>query len=300
MDLNKVNNNQETIKVDADESHETTPIAVSHNKGQKKSSHNIFSKLKNLINAPIAILFLGSFVFASLVENYKDDLSFRRSIVSDIYRPMIQTQISCKDNQNILVLKVRSSSEIVKQMLNEIDIINSAYPKEISSGKKLFLESLLKGMESSNMEIEKLRKEQNGCQQKLMRFYEEISLLTGTYERFKYLTKNLSNKLIGINTKGRKIVESNINYNDIQQLIEKIGDISEEYNDELDSESLNAFQHVMPGLRRISNLMEEGSSLEGERRKLETQYHEELHEVFANEINHRFKEGFISKLLRII
>jgi hypothetical protein len=296
MSLDKTKNDND--RIDSNDS-EQRNLSNKDRRGVKRELLNEkLSRFREFINAPIITLFLGSVVFAGLVENYKDDLSFRRSIVSDTYRPMLKTQVLCKFGQQKLILKIKENSAGFKQILNEIDNINIRNSlEEISEGEKLFLESFVKGIELSSKEVNGLRKEKIECQQKLLRHYEEISLLTGTYENFKSSTKKWSNELEKVDMQIQIIGEENINYSDIKQLVEKMGDILEN-DDELNRESLKMIQNLMPDLRKFSEAGETLTSLEEKKSIVEARYHEEMHEVFAHEINYRFRRGIISKFLR--
>lgn len=281
MDQNNKNNEESSLNLG--------------NKESQKSS----SKFRDFINTPIVTLFLGSFIFSSLIENYKDDLSFRRSIVSDLYRPMLETQISCKVGQQNLIFKTKAFSDGFKQILNEIDNLSARNVSSLSSGEEFFLETLLKGNESLNTESKKLREEQDKCQQKLTRYYEEISLSIGAYDKFKSSTKELSNEIKEIDKIRQDIAEENIKYEGLKKLIENVGEFIE--NDpEFDSESLKIVQNdMMPGFRKISEAIDRLSNLEEKKGLSEARFHERLHEIFANEINYRFKKRFISKIFDI-
>jgi hypothetical protein len=72
-----------------------------------------------LIIAIISI-FLGSFLFAGVLENYKKDQGLQDELIKDYYRPMRELQSSCSSSHNELFLKYGELSGSYQFMFNEI------------------------------------------------------------------------------------------------------------------------------------------------------------------------------------
>lgn len=132
----------------------------------------------------IVPLFFGVFLFAALLETYKDDMSSRKDLVLDFYRPMREAQTDCRATEQQLMVAYGTQSGTYKLMLGEFDHMVSADPATLTRDYDVLPRSILESNNKITAHVSDLKAKLDTCLPALYRKYEEVALATGTYDRF--------------------------------------------------------------------------------------------------------------------
>lgn len=132
----------------------------------------------------IVPLFFGIFLFAALLETYKDDMSSRKELVLDFYRPMREAQADCRATEQQLAVAYGTQSGIYKLMLGEFDHMMSADPATLTRDYDVLPRSILESNNKTTAHVGDLKAKLDTCLPALYRKFEEVALATGTYDRF--------------------------------------------------------------------------------------------------------------------
>ena len=140
--------------------------------------------LRHELIVAIAPVFLGGFLFTALIETYKDDMTSRKDLVLDFYRPMRDQQAECRATEQQLASAYQTEAGTYRLMLNELDHMVAADPATRARGYEVLPQSLLESNSKVLAQIGELAPKLTLCTQVLYRKYEEVALATATYDEF--------------------------------------------------------------------------------------------------------------------
>lgn len=132
----------------------------------------------------IVPLFFGVYLFAGLLETYKDDMSSRKDLVLDFYRPMREAQADCRATEQQLMVAYGTQAGTYKLMLGEWDHMVSADPATLTRDYDVLPRSLIESNNKVSAQVADLKAKLDTCIPALFRKYEEVALATATYDQF--------------------------------------------------------------------------------------------------------------------
>lgn len=262
---------------------------------------NLFSSaiqigiLQSLIISVVP-LFFGSFLFVGIIESYKNDLSVRNNIIADAYRPMRETHALCHETQNKLVIQYSQVAGSYKIMMDEIT--QSQKNGDINFGgnnANLLLHASFKANQSSLSGLDKLETDFVQCRTKLFRQYEELALMTGTYEIFKIKSKARMDKLNKLYEERKEKASKVTNGVEVEDIINKMRLLLR-----MDLSNRNEMNEAFLSMNPLMDMLLKRSLIYSEKEQemfeVEQAFFRDVYEMYASEINKRFKKGFISNL----
>jgi len=250
--------------------------------------------LKTMITA-ILPLFFGSLLFSGLIESYKNDMNSRREILNDYYRPMRDIRNDCHNKHNDLFLQYGSVAGSLKLFSDETSRFSEINFNKITHEQAIFYVSIVKTLRSEYEKLNMLKKNVSECTSVLNRIYTELSIVTGSYDEFvKVLTHRtaLINELYSKRAVFLKGHNGDINEEKYLQIIHDFisSDLS---NDALIAEKMKGIKGVI--LPLVSIYIAIGES-EKEVFDAEYQMFVKLNDIYLEDMNSRFKRGFIARL----
>ncbi|MFB9122514.1 hypothetical protein E2553_38315 [Paraburkholderia dipogonis] len=247
----------------------------------------------------VAILpiFFSSFLFAAMLETYKDNISSRKDLVIDFYRPMREAQTECRSEQNQQFLKHSDQASTFALMVQEFDHVASGDPQTLSPEYYVLPTSLLKATNQLNTESNELKIKVDTCTAALYRKYEEVALATGTYDRFLEIeNKRIAtvNKLLDERSRLANAVAQNANLPSVMDTLRKsLGP---------EAETPEGRREMSGKIHEIGDITVEGfekiSKNEQDVYNVDLEADTQLISLFANEVSRRYKRNLFSMIFR--
>ncbi|AIR63968.1 hypothetical protein LH86_02415 [Cedecea neteri] len=250
--------------------------------------------VKTMITA-ILPLFFGSLLFSGLIESYKNDMSSRKEILNDYYRPMRDARNDCHKKHNELFLQYGLVAGALKLFADETKRVSKMNFNRITYEQAIFYVSVVDTFRTEQGKLNELKKNVSDCTSVLNRMYTELSVVTGSYDEF---VRILAQRTALINDLYRKradfVKNSNgdLNEDEYMKMIHEF--ISLDFsNDALIAEKLESMQSVI--LPLVPTYLGIG---ENERKVFDAEYDMfvKLNEIYLEEMNSRFKRGVIARL----
>ncbi|MDD1001888.1 hypothetical protein [Pseudomonas sp. TNT2022 ID642] len=171
-------------------SSENTPQPVSQ---QERTNRG--SKFLLWFGQAIVPLLLGSFLFSGILEGYKSSLGDKKDIIDSYYRPMRMLQASCAMQHQQLANQYGELAANYQLQFGELTHMLT----EPESSASLGYEIIPKTIANTTRELSKTIHESNvavrQCHVDLYIKYEELALVTGTYDKFKRLASTRDKRL---------------------------------------------------------------------------------------------------------
>ena len=160
------------------------PCATAHLSTTSTMTRSKSPSLMREFALAIVPLFFGVYLFAGLLETYKDDMSSRKDLVLDFYRPMREAQADCRATEQQLMVAYGTQAGTYKLMLGEWDHMVSADPATLTRDYDVLPRSLIESNNKVSAQVADLKAKLDTCIPALFRKYEEVALATATYDRF--------------------------------------------------------------------------------------------------------------------
>lgn len=243
----------------------------------------------------IVPLFFGVYFFAGLLETYRGDMSSRRDLVLDFYRPMREDQTSCRATEQQLMVEYGVQAGTYRLVLGELDQMMSANPATVTRDYEILPRSLIESSNKVTAQVGDLKAKLNACMPALYRKYEEVALATATYDRFMDIAKQRDARLNPLYAKRRALLDGAAEKFRPESMMDTL------------RQSLNADDESPAGRDAIriklhaigdpvTELYTQLSESEKAILKVEQDTDEQLIGLFANEVNRRYKRGLLSVL----
>ncbi|SAK39490.1 hypothetical protein [Caballeronia ptereochthonis] len=147
-------------------------------------THRKSLSLMRELTLAVVPLFFGVYLFAALLETYKDDMSARKDLVLDFYRPMREAQADCRATEQQLMLAYGTQAGTYTLMLSEFDHMASADPATLTRDYDVLPRSIIESNNKITAQVGELTTKLDVCTRTLYRKYEEVALATATYDQF--------------------------------------------------------------------------------------------------------------------
>ncbi|MDU1061514.1 MAG: hypothetical protein E7A34_09990 [Leclercia adecarboxylata] len=237
-------------------------------------------------------IFLGSFLFAGVLENYKKDQGVQAELIKDYYRPMRELQGSCLTSHNELFIKYTELSGSYKIMLNELQYIFATPDFKLSREYEAIPISIMKTNTQLKKRVEVLEETVKKCRADLFLKYEELSLATGSYSEFMKLADKRASEINAIYSERNKKFKENLKDIDPNQLMPLMRQyVSLDLSDETNKSKLSGEINTMfDALNHHSLIMADSEQTIFQK---ENDFAQKLKDLFANKISNKHSDGFI-------
>lgn len=238
-------------------------------------------------------IFLGSFLFAGVLESYKKDQGLQKELIKDYYRPMRELQGSCSSSHNELFLKHGELSGSYQLMFNELVHMSVTPDSKLGRDYEVIPMSIFKANSELKKKIEELETAVKICRADLFFKYEELALATGTYPEFMKLAEKRATEINYIYSERKKKAEENTKEIDPNQLIPLMREfISIDLSDDTNkSMFMDKMEKTFEPTKQHSLIMAESEQSIYQK---EYEFFKSLHKLYANEISKKHSSGFIS------
>ncbi|KXV30385.1 hypothetical protein AD942_00655 [Gluconobacter japonicus] len=246
----------------------------------------------------ICSLFFGSFLFSGLIEGYKDDLSSKRAIVTEQFRPMRETTMSCHNLHNKLVLAYADLAGSYGILLHEMKRIGSEGDALDPDYERLMNGILATRIENAR-KVESAKNDTDSCYNKLFRQDEELSIVTASHDDFQKIWSSHTKKINDLLKERENDNHRIIGNTDSPRLWENFAHFFGER--EHDKSNITKFINENPKLFSIpiefNSYMSKSET--GLLREMDA-VAEDVDTLFSKKINDLFREGFFHRLFRLI
>lgn len=276
----------------------TSPETTSGDRAPKKQTRNQDSRwIKGLtwFGQLIVPLLLGSFLFSGILEGYKSSLGDKKDIIDSYYRPMRALHALCAMRNQQLANQYGELAGLYKLQFDELTHMFTHPGVSSSAGYEVIPRTIA----SVNNELAKSTKELNEtvrqCHVDLYIKYEELALVTGTYEKFKRLASSWKKKLEPIEEqlqveKGPYLAAANTD--EMMKLLRELATVQSDSS--LDKEeTLGKFKIYATSTVELNHLL---MKAERQRFEVEQAFFRSARNLFAREISARQSKGFFSYL----
>ncbi|VBD50512.1 Uncharacterised protein [Burkholderia pseudomallei] len=255
-------------------------------------------KLRSLMRelaVSIVPLFFGVFLFAALLETYKEDISSRKDLVLDFYRPMRDAQADCRATEQQLMLAYGEQSGIYKLMLGEFDHMASPDPATLTPDYAVVPRSIVESNGKVTARVEALKAKSDACIPALYRKYEEVALATGTYDRFMDIARQRDADLRAPYAKRTALGEEAATRFKPESMMTTLRDALKLDTDTSDGRAaMKAKLHALG--EPVADLYMQLAQSEQAILKVEQDTDGRLIGLFATQVNRRYKRGLLSVL----
>ncbi|GEM76162.1 hypothetical protein [Vibrio sagamiensis] len=238
-------------------------------------------------------IFLGSFLFAGVLESYKKDQGIQKELIKDYYRPMRDLQGSCSSSHNELFLKHEELSGSYQLVFNELVHMSMTPSSKLGRDYEAIPLSIFKANNELKKKIQGLKTTVEKCRADLFYKYEELALATGTYPEFVKLAEKRATEINVIYSERTKKAKENTKEIDPNKLIPLMREmVSIDLTDDANKFRLmDKMEKIFEPTKQQSLIMAESEQLIYQK---EYEFFQSLHKLYANEISEKHSDGFFS------
>jgi len=237
-------------------------------------------------------VFFGSFLFAGVLENYRNDSRLEGTIIEKNFTPMRELQGACHTSHNDLYLQYGNLSGSYQLMFNELEHIFSTPESELGRDYEVLLKSIFQTHSETNTKTSELKETVANCRLELFRKYESLALMTGAYNKFSNMVDEKVasiNKVYDERSELSKAATEDVEVNDMMLMMRTL------LATQLESEAER--ERFMKKFRKIASAVIEHNQImmKTEQQIFQSQkkFDSELRSLFAAKISDMYDEGFL-------
>ncbi|MCK4118427.1 hypothetical protein ACI2UK_13565 [Ralstonia nicotianae] len=241
-------------------------------------------------------LFFSVYLFAGFLEAYKNEISSRKDLVVDFYRPMREAQTDCRAAHNRLFIKYGELAGTYKLLVDEVDHLAAADLRSLNRNYEALPKSIIETNNKVSAEVNDLKTKVDACSSALYRKYEELALATSMHDQFLEVENKHNAAVNAIYAKRKTMAESLAGKTDLESLMDTL---RQALGSDLDSAEMKKVV--------VSKMHETGGPLvafytnlgenEQDVFKANMETDVQLNSLFAKEISRRYKRGLLSAML---
>ncbi|MFJ2485542.1 hypothetical protein [Pseudomonas sp. NPDC087639] len=271
----------------------SSQTAPQDNINQEKTSRG--GKFLLWFGQAIVPLLLGSFLFSGILEGYKSTLGEKKDIIDSYYRPMRTLQASCAMRHQQLAHQYGELADAYRLQFDELTHMLTEPEAAAAAGYEIIPRTIA----SNNKELAKTTRELNDgvrqCHVDLYIKYEELALVTGTYDKFKRLVSTRDKRLAQIE---KQLQAKRVPYlaagsaEDMMKMLRKLATVRSDTPHDRAKMLTEISVYANPTVELNRLLM----TTERERYEAEQAFFASTRNLFAREISARQSKGFFSYL----
>lgn len=250
------------------------------------------SLLKSLVIAIAPIVF-GTILTAGVLESFKNDTAVTKNVMDDFYRPMREAQIDCHQTHADLYKQYGAAAGTLQLMFNEFDHLAKVTPAKMTKNYEVLLESVLKTHMETSGKLGDLEKRLEACRANLMRRYEELAMITGTYDKYSKLVGTRVNEINKLYEQRKKSIQA-LKMPEFTSVWDMFRNFMQTRFDTMD-EKLAASKRIDELSKPVIEAQIILSQTEFQMFEVEIKLFEGAHHLFSSEISNRFHRGFIAR-----
>lgn len=243
----------------------------------------------------IVPLFFGGLLFTALIEGYKNDMSSRKDLVVDFYRPMREMQFECRSTERQLMSAYGGVAGTYELVINELDHMASFDPATRTPAYEVIPKSLLETNSKMLTRVNELKSKLDNCTPELYRKYEEIALATATYGQFLKIAGERDSAVQSLYVQ-RDILINKLGGQFTPESVMKVLRDSLRLNDDTPDARNEIKEKVRAVGESIISLYLKFASNEAEIIKVEQDADNKFISLFAKEVSRRYERGVLSAL----
>ena len=270
-----------------------TPDNDALRKNIQMSTTESFGRKLLLIIIP---LFLGSFVFIGVIENYKNDSMLKIKILEDYFKPSRQQVADCLKKQNSLFLKYPEPPAHLKLFTKEMFHLIENPSLNGNADYEVVLEALISTYQKSAKELEQLEIETEQCKTDVFRSLETLAIVTGSFDEFSRYSEQRAQQLNAaskIKSDQNKKNRGSLEVDDLQNLMRSIATANFESREGQEEFKLKMTQ-MLPVIESHGEIM---SSFEKRVFDIENDFYSNVRTETSTKISELFEEGFFGWIL---
>ncbi|TAN57268.1 MAG: hypothetical protein EPN26_02705 [Rhodospirillales bacterium] len=263
-----------------------------------KCNKNEWANLWRNLILSVVPLFFGSLLFSGLIELYKDDISSKRLILTDQFRPMREIAVNCHNLHNRLSNEYINLSGSFALSFNELNrVVNRG--NSLGPDYAKIADAVLSTRSESEKLVKQLDGDVNACYSKLWRQYEEVAIVTASYEDFLKISSHHIDNMNAILRKSGDEIRQISGDTDLLKVWNGFVELAAAKN-----RNAEQAQHYIEANPRLFSIATEFnahmSRREAELLSERDAVSNEAGSLFAKKINELFAEGFFHRLFRLI
>jgi len=249
--------------------------------------------LKKITLAFITI-FLGSFIFVGVLENYKSSETIKTKQLESYYLPARESITKCLSLHNELYLHYPNNWTSLETTYQQFKRIASKGNMNISTIEKAILHSFLYNLFDVIKVQGELSEKVENCRLNVVMKLEILSIITGSFE---YYSKEVSERNSLLNEldkqyrKDYKILTSRFGVVDVQEIVDSLFEMDSIKSADEMLLMLEEFKEIIPFVRESSLLT---ASVEQKKYEIDSDFYDSIRLKTATEINDRFRNSFIA------
>lgn len=242
----------------------------------------------------ILTIFIGSFLFTGILENYKNDAEVRSLLVEKYYIPARNSMTQCLSKHSEYINAYSDYMGTQELMYQELNRMKEDSKLVNNFDHVLWMKSLLEKHSENNKKFIKLQNEVDPCYTDALTKLELLSIVTGSYENYHESLTTESNKF---NNKQKELSSKYTNMMGDFQL----QDIVKIFNKFIESNFKS--QEAMNELLKTQDILNKSKSLWFEREQEKFKLYEKIFFDTDNQtalkINNMYKINFIDWIKQI-
>lgn len=162
---------------------------------QEQNKEAIWNKVLLWFGQMIVPVLLGSFLFSGILEGYKSSLGDKKDIIDSYYRPMRMLQASCAAQHQKLAAHYGELAVAYERQFKELGYMLEHPEVSAQASYEIIPREMMRTSGELSAATPKMNEAVRQCHVDLYIKYEELALVTGTYDQFKRLASTRNKRL---------------------------------------------------------------------------------------------------------
>lgn len=250
---------------------------------------NSIKKFFYIIAVTVIPMIFGSFLFAGIIESYKNNESLNSAIL-DSYSSIRTKRAECHKIHNDLYMAYYSYADSLKTIKIELERPIDNHGKELPKEYIIFMQSLIESNSTQFQEIQKLIKQKEDCYSTLYINYEEAAILLNLLEQYESIAKVRATELNSLYPSEKDAL------NKLRSI--SIDDLLNIFHTGIDSALTSNREKWLSGIEELAEVQVELAKIEEQRSSIETKTFFELRRLYLEAIKNRLNRGFVDYLIQ--
>ncbi|QPB79630.1 hypothetical protein EHE21_09650 [Proteus sp. GOKU] len=253
--------------------------------------------LKFFLN--LIIIVIGTLIFGVLLEKFKNDESFRTTLIKDYYSPLKVKELECNYKSNEYSKAYFGIGNYYSELQSRYIANKKGTGPSLTIEYQKYLIDTLKSAMDLSKKAEKIGYELRSCRGELRQLHVELSLVTGSYhevvDSYNKKQSEIQKEQDRLKIESDKFTEMSKDklQDKILNNFFKVGDPSRSVNEDDNKFLDNFIEKDMPSLIPVFHKVAE---IEIEVSNIEKKYNKIIDEKIELEINERFRRGLLSRI----
>lgn len=247
------------------------------------------------LSLTIITLFFGGLIFKGIIENYKNEVDLKKSILDEYFTPTIKNYSECLEKQRKLSNLYLKDFASFKLFFIQTDKAVKNPDLKRNYDFTLATKAIFNSYTDTHREVKNLENELESCNEKTSFEIRDLSIVTGNYELYKKELYKKDNSIIDMENKNKIIIDKKIYKNFLDRTNEIFnGELS---NKDYLKKNINSYRELNENLEKYYQNLHIITLRKYELNKI---FFEKLRDSSAKNISSRFRQSFIDWILGTI